>query len=94
MLFDAQHESILGSCLAAAIKLHVNVEGGFGPTWELQHTEAVFSLSLSLNLPLLIFVFVLFLTGFSRELHFVVVLFYISLQPPPPPPCTFGSNNE
>ena len=26
---------------AQAMKLHVNVEGGFGPTWELQHRECV-----------------------------------------------------
>ena len=29
--------ALRGECVAAAVKLHVNVEGGFGPTWEAQH---------------------------------------------------------
>jgi len=34
-------EAILGSCIAASVKLHVNIEGGFGPSWELQHRDMV-----------------------------------------------------
>jgi hypothetical protein len=33
--------SMAGECLAAAVKLHVNYEGGFGPSWELQHKNTV-----------------------------------------------------
>ena len=29
--------ALRGECVAAAVKLHVNVEGGFGPSWEAQH---------------------------------------------------------
>ena len=34
----------LGTALATAVKLHVNVEGGYGPTWQLQHRETLASL--------------------------------------------------
>ena len=37
-------KALAGEALAAAVKLHINVEGGFGPGWELQHREATAAL--------------------------------------------------
>ena len=37
----AGRPQLRGAALATALKLHVNVEGGFGPTWALQHASTV-----------------------------------------------------